>query len=82
MAGTRMAVGCDRGRESPPWLTGAVRRGCICAAGAVSTYARQDPTGGGPPYRVLRGESPQEHGIYLGEISFVLFFGPRLDTHK
>ena len=58
------------GAESVPWLTGAVRRGCTCAAGAVSTYARQDPTGGGPPYRVLRGETPQEHGIYLGEISF------------
>eukprot|EP00964_Phaeocystis_antarctica_P063862 scaffold38357_cov54-Phaeocystis_antarctica.AAC.2 len=49
--------------RSPPWLTGGVRRGCTCAAGAPSTYARLDPTGGGPPYRVLRGDS-QEHGIF------------------
>merc|ERR1712106_698480 len=28
------------------------------AAGAVSTCVRQDPTGGGPPDWVLRGETP------------------------
>merc|ERR1712085_204250 len=54
------------GTEAIPWLTGAVRLGCTCAAGAVSTYARQDPTGGGPPYRVLRGETHSSM-VYLGE---------------
>ena len=55
-----------RRTEAIPWLTGAVRRGCTCAAGAVSTHARQDPTGGGPPYRVLRGETHRSM-VYSGE---------------
>ena len=63
---TRCACASQRRTEAIPWLTGAVRRGCTCAAGAVSTYARQDPTEGGPPYRVLRGETHRSM-VYSGE---------------
>merc|ERR1712008_169335 len=37
------------------------------AAGAVLKYARLDLTGRGPPYyyRALRGETLQEHGIWV-----------------
>merc|ERR1712194_759834 len=48
------------GAQSPPRLSDTVRRGCIYAAGAVSTCVWLDPTGGGPPDWVLRGETPTE----------------------
>ena len=43
-----------------PRLSDTVRRGCTRAAGAVSKCVWQDPTGGGPPDWVLRGEIPTE----------------------
>merc|ERR1711935_873951 len=48
------------GAQSPPRLPDTVRRGCTCAAGAVSKCVWQDPTGGGPPDWVLRGKTPTE----------------------
>ena len=48
------------GAQSPPRLSDTVRRGCTYAAGAVSKCVWQDPTGGGPPDWVLRGEIPTE----------------------
>merc|ERR1712194_315354 len=54
------------GAQRPPRLSDTVRRGCTYAAGAVSTCVWQDPTGGGPPDWVLRGETPkvQERSIF------------------
>merc|ERR1711935_1176553 len=52
------------GAQSPPRLSDTVRRGCTHAAGAVSKCVWQDPTGGGPPDWVLRGETPRS-AVYL-----------------
>ena len=55
------------GAQSPPRLSDTVRRGCTYAAGAVSKCVWQDPTGGGPPDWVLRGETPTgAQYIYIG----------------
>merc|ERR1712085_207355 len=57
---SRKPLCCDRGTESAPAIRYRSPCDCTYAAGAVSKCVWQDPTGGGPPDWVLRGETPTE----------------------